>query len=136
MAIVGFNFSKINVERKKDPVGKVDINNNVSVKNVEEADFAVGSLKQKGLRFTFEFVSDYTPDIASITLNGSVLFVGDKSQTEKILGEWKKNKKLSKDIMADIVNTVLTRCNVESVMLSRDVNLPPPIPMPTVKKED
>ena len=37
MAIVGFNFTKILAEKNSGIKGKVDIKNNISVKNVESS---------------------------------------------------------------------------------------------------
>jgi len=52
----------------------------------------------------------------------------------RFLKAGRKNKQVPKDIMGDILNTILMRCNVEALVLSRDVNLPPPIPMPKVQR--
>ncbi len=58
MAIIGFNFTKILVEKKVTSTkGNIDIKNNVSVKNVESLDFNLGTAKQKVVKFTFEFTS-------------------------------------------------------------------------------
>jgi hypothetical protein len=35
--------------------------------------------------------------------------------------------------MSAILNTVLTKCNIEALILSQEVNLPSPIPLPKVK---
>ena len=35
--------------------------------------------------------------------------------------------------MAGLLNTILTKCNVQALILSQEVNLPPPIPMPKVQ---
>ena len=46
MPIVGFNFTKIDVERKGGNIsGKVNISNNISIKNVEIKDLALGKTK-------------------------------------------------------------------------------------------
>ena len=133
MAVVGFNFTKILVEKKSSIKGKVDIKNNVSVKNVESTDIPLGAKSDKALKFSFEFTSDYSPSIGQILFNGDVLYMSDASSQEEIVKNWKKSKQVPKDTMAEILNTVLMRCNVEALMLSRDVNLPPPIPMPKVQ---
>jgi len=36
MAVIGFNFNKINVEKKDIGKGKVNISNNVAIKNIEQ----------------------------------------------------------------------------------------------------
>ena len=51
MAIVGFNFTKMNVEKNKAVEGKININNNVSIKDVEENELSLGKSKQKGVKF-------------------------------------------------------------------------------------
>jgi len=135
MAIVGFNFSKLTIERSEAVKGKISISNNVSIKEIEEANLALGEAKQKGLKFTFEFTSIYEPKFASINIHGSVLYLADSGKVTAMLAEWGKNKKIDKDVMTEVLNTVLTKCNVEALILSRDFNLPPPIPLPKVETQ-
>ncbi len=133
--IVGMNFKKLHMEKKAAVEGKVDINNNVSIKDIEESDFALGKDRQKGITFLFEFTSKYEPDIGEILFTGELLYLGEPKTNEEILKGWKKGKKVPKEIMTEVVNTILTRCNIEALLLSRDVNLPPPVPLPRVKEE-
>lgn len=134
MGIIGFNFSKINIERKGDIKGRIDINNNISIKNVVRADFGLGKAKEKGLRINFEFSSDYKPDIASILIAGDILFLGEEKLNEEILKTWKKDKKIPKDVMKDLLNTVMVRCSIEAMILTKDLNLPPPVPIPRLQE--
>lgn len=133
MVVVGFNFSKIVVEKKESIKGKVNIANNVSIKSIEKADLSLGKAKQDGVKFIFEFTTDYEPDIANILLVGDVLFIDDEKKVKNILDEWKKTKKAPEDVMNQVLNTILSKCNVQALILSRDVNLPPPIPLPKVE---
>jgi len=57
------------------------------------------------------------------------------TKTKEVLDEWKKAKRVPKDVMTSILNTVLTRCNIEALILSQAVNLPPPIPLPSVQQQ-
>ncbi len=134
--IIGFNFKKINIEKKNSITGKVDINNNVAIKELKENDFSMGKQKQKGLSFIFEFTSKYEPDVGSLLFEGEVLYLGEAKQNEELLKEWKKSKTIPKDLMAEVIDTVLTRCNIEALILTRDINLPPPVPLPKVKREE
>lgn len=134
MAIVGFNFTKINVEKLKAVTGTVNISNNVSIKKVEENDLSFGRTKQKGLRFEFEFLSNYEPKVGSISLTGEVLFLDEAKKVEDMLNDWKKNKKLPKEVMTPVLNTALNRCNIQALILSQQINLPPPIPLPKVQE--
>lgn len=140
MTIVGFDFTKIDAEKKSLVRGKVNINNNVTIKNIEEQNLNLGKEKQNALRFVFEFIAKYEPGIGTIKLEGNVIYMAEQKKIKEILDGWKKDKKLPKDISASVLNTVLTKCNVQALILSQDINLPPPIPLPKVamgeEKED
>ncbi len=135
MAVVGVHITKISAEKKTvNAVSKVGINNNISVKAVEEKDFSLGSAKQKGLRFTFEFSCKYSPDLGHIDLEGNVLFLSDEARTKQIKKEWDEKKQLGSEIMETVLNAALSRCNIEALKLSQDLNLPVPIPLPKLQK--
>ena len=136
MTIVGFNFKRIDVEKKSGASGKINISNNVAIKDVKDTDLSIGSEKQKAVKFEFEFVSKYDPNIGKILLGGDVLFLADTATIKKILDDWKKNKSVQKEIMSDVLNTVLSKSNVQALILSQEVNLPSPIPLPKVKVGD
>lgn len=133
MPIVGFNFTKILVERKAQRPGKISISNNIAIKKVEAEEFTIGTSKQKGLRFEFEFKSTYKPNVGQILLNGIVLFIDKPKKVEEVLKVWKKEKKVPKDIGTAILNTALNRCNIQAIVMSKEINLPSPIPLPRIK---
>jgi hypothetical protein len=132
MTIIATNFTKISVEKKGPVKGKVSIANNVSIKNVEVTDIAIGTSKQSALKFSFEFTAKYEPNIGSIVINGDLIFLEKPDKINQIAAEWKKSKKVPKEVMAPILNNVLTKCNIEALILSREINLPPPIQLPRV----
>jgi len=136
MTIIGFNFNEIKVNRKDGIKGKINIKNNVVIKDIQEKDLNLGDKSQNALKFIFEFSSKYEPDLGDIILVGDLLFMESSGKIKEILTEWKKTKKVPKDIMAAILNTVLTKCNIEALVLSQKVNLPPPIPLPSVRQEE
>lgn len=133
MAIVGFNFKKMEVEKNQSIKGKININNNISIKDVKEIDLFAGKNKQKGLNFIYVFISSYEPKIGKIEITGEVHYMIEDKKKKEVINSWKKDKKVPKDIMTDILNTVLARCNIQAIILSRDINLPPPIPLPKVE---
>jgi len=132
--IVGFGFTKLSAEKKENAKGKIDINNNVSIKDVLEENFALGKDKSQNiLKFIFEFTSKYEPNVGNILFEGELLYMEEPKKAKEILADWKKNKKLPKDLMAGLLNTILTKCNIQALILSQQVNLPPPIPLPKVQ---
>ena len=131
MPIVGFNFLKINAEKKnKVPEGKVNIANDVSIKDVEETNFG----KNKGIRFTYYFCSNYSPDLGKIELEGDIFFADKEKIIKDIISSWEKNKKVPEDITMNILDFLLVKCNTQSIILSKELNLPPPIPFPKIDR--
>mgnify|MGYP001603832446 CR=1 FL=1 len=85
------------------------------------------------LKFMFEFTSKYEPNVGNILFEGELLYMEEPKIAKEILSDWKKNKKLPKELMAGLLNTILIKCNVQALILSQQVNLPPPIPLPKVQ---
>ncbi|MBD3203559.1 hypothetical protein GF327_04645 [Candidatus Woesearchaeota archaeon] len=133
MTIVGFNFTKMLIEKKKTATGKIDIANNVSIKEVKEAKLNLGNSKKPGLEFQFLFTSNYKEDIGKIELYGKVIYMDKEDNIKKILETWKKEKKVQKELLGSLYNSILSKCNVQAIILSRDIQLPPPIPLPKIK---
>lgn len=133
--IVGFGFTKLSAEKIEKSKGKIDINNNVSIKDVVEDNLSLGKDKQNIVKLIFEFTANYEPAVGKILFEGEVLYLEEPKKVKEILSSWKKDKKLQKELMAGILNTILTKCNVQALILSQEVNLPPPIPMPRVQMQ-
>lgn len=132
MPVVGLQFDKIVVEKHSPVKGKVTVNNNVAIQDVEQADVSIGASKQSALKFRFEFTANYEPKIATMVLNGTLTFFETPEKASSIVKSWKKDKNVPKEVMTSVLNTILARSNVEAMVLSREVNLPPPIPLPKV----
>ncbi len=139
MGIVGFNFLKINAEIKNMLKGKINISNNVSIKDVEKKKLVLGKSEQDGLRFIFEFntkyMDDAKKDLAVIELGGEIVWVDEAKNIKKYHDQWKKEKKMPKEVMLQVLNTCLSKCNIESLKLSQEFNLPPPVPLPKVNMD-
>ncbi|MBN2142208.1 hypothetical protein JW711_02660 [Candidatus Woesearchaeota archaeon] len=131
MAVIGFSFTKMIVERFSPVKGKISINNNVGVTSLEETKLDINTDK-KSLKLSFEFTSAYEPKIAKILLQGEVIYLIDKDKAADVIANWKKNKKLDNSILEQVLNNVLAKCNVEALILSKDMNLPPPMALPKV----
>jgi hypothetical protein len=132
MPVITVGFRKLHAERKDNGKGPLKIINNVSIKDVAKTELALGTSKQNALRASFTFVTKYETNIAEIDIEGDVIYLTSNDKIESILKDWKKDKKLPKEVMTEIVNNLLTRCNIEAILLSREMNLPSPIALPKV----
>lgn len=132
MTVVGFNFTKLLAEKNKPVKGKINISNNVTIKAVSESTLAIDK-KKKALKFEFLYTSKYEPGLGNIEIGGETIYLTDEKVAKDALNGWKKDKKVPREILQVLMSHILSKCNVEGVVLSREVNLPPPIPMPKVK---
>ena len=133
MAIVSFNFTKIVAEKKAPIKGKIQIQNNIAIKDVSETDLSLGKTKQKALKYVFQYISTYEPKIGEIVLTGEVISIEDEKKMTEVAENWKKNKKLTKDVLDTLLNNILTKANIQALMIGKEVNLPPSIPLPKAK---
>ena len=132
MSIVSLTFSKINAEKSKAIQGKVNVVNNIAIKNVDKANFIIGKVQQDSLRFSFEFTSKTEPSIGSIVIEGDVIYMAEPDSVEKVMSDWKEKKPISKEIITPVINGILKKCNIEALILSQTMNLPAPIKLPSV----
>ncbi|MCL6002855.1 MAG: hypothetical protein M0Z77_01355 [Thermoplasmatales archaeon] len=81
-------------------------------------------------RIIYKFTSSFST-LGAISLEGSLLYQG----SDEVEVRWKKDKSLP-DIVANEVQTAIFSSSVvETILIARDLRLPPPIPMPTLQKK-
>ncbi|MBS3116637.1 hypothetical protein J4421_03505 [Candidatus Woesearchaeota archaeon] len=133
MTIVKINLNKVHASRDLNAKGgQIKINNNVSLKELEEMDFAVDG--KKGLKFNFAFVCNYEPDLGKIEVEGQVLYVNEEKKIKEIKTNWDKEKRIPLDVMEEVINAALHKGNIQAIKISEDVNLPSPLPLPKVRQ--
>ena len=129
--IVGFNLTKILVERKKPVTGKIKINHDLRIENVEQRPLPLKD-KKNALVFDFIFHILYEPGVGEIAIQGNVLYYDDSKKLSAVLEQWKKSKKVSPEISVEVINTIFAKCNVRALELSQELNLPLHLPMPQI----
>ena len=135
MPIVGFNFEKLHVEKKKLIEGKIQIKRDITITNITEEKLPTGKTKMDGLKFSFDFNIDYNPDVGNINLKGHIFFLDDPKILKDILKQYKKDKNLPPEITAKIINTILLKSTTKALNLSQEVNLPPHMPLPQITQK-
>jgi len=131
MRIIGFNFKKISVERKKDIQGKLEIKSNLQIDDIEKESI---DLAGEILKFHYEYSILYELGFAEISFKGNVLVLPEKEDVKKILKEWKK-KKLSEDVRLPIFNFIMSKCNLKALQFEEEFGLPPHLPLPRLTKQ-
>jgi hypothetical protein len=116
--------NNISAERFWDiekPIPPVQVATNLNVVGVDE--------KREGmLEVPFVFTINYTPAVAQISLKGKSHVTGSKEELGQIRSTYKEKKPPSPVIIQSISNVVF----LESVIVCRTLNIPPPIPLPKI----
>ena len=132
MAILNFGFTKILVEKKGKLSKQINIKSGMNIVDVVESEM-IDATKQKAFLIKFAFETIYEPKMGNINLEGELLYLSDLDTAKAIGDAWKKNKSLPKDIALKVFNKILHNCNVEALVLSREINLPSPIQLPKIR---
>jgi hypothetical protein len=136
MPIIGIGLKMMEGKKHEEITGAVKVNSNMNITNVEEQELP--ALKTKGLSIEFEYRTKYIDEknknLAEINIDGNVIFVDDEQ--EKILKDWKKDKKLSEDVKFQVIRIVSDKCSKKAILLSDDLQLPPPPFIITTAKQE
>ncbi len=132
MRIIGFNFKKINAERKKDLKGKIEVKTHIDIEKIEKETLDIaGDI----LRFSFLYSISYDPDHAKLSFEGTILAKPDQGEdVAKLIKEHNKKKHLPEDITLMIFNFIIGKCTLKALQLEEEFNIPPHIPIPKFSK--
>lgn len=123
---VRVNLTYISAERFMDPseVGppQVHISTNVNIVGFE--------FKKEIIVIPFIVSITYSPSIAQISLKGQAVVSGKPEELEQIKSSYESKSPPSPQILQALTNASL----VEATIISRSLNIPPPIPLPSVSQ--
>ena len=75
MPFIGFNFDRIFAERNIDEIKEnLSVKHNMNIKDLTEEEINLEK-KQEVLKFKFEFLLKYDPNVAEIKIDGHLLFL-------------------------------------------------------------
>ena len=108
--IVGFDFSKILVQREATPKKGIRVGNNLAILSVDRKDFSSLGAGKRGIAVGFSYQVSYEPKVGSLTLEGTVLYMGDEKKVDDILSQWDRSKQLPDEVYLAVVILMLPRC--------------------------
>lgn len=135
MPIVGMSIDSIEAKKNSNVFGGVKVKSNTDITNVISQTLHGTSTKalSVGYDFNVEYISEKGErKLAEIKISGKVLVVDAKH--EEIFKSWKEKKVLPENVSVDIINTLLDKCTKKALILSDDLQLPPPIALPFAQK--
>ncbi len=137
MRIIGFNFTKISIEKLKESSElkeQLKINTQIDVPELTEVKSHILKTKEEIIGAKFTYGVNYDPGFAKIELEGRILVAVEPKVAKEIFKQWKK-KKMPEDFRLLLFNVVLKKSSLKALHLEEELNLPLHMPMPSFKKE-
>ncbi len=131
MRIIGFNLSKISIQRKEILEDNLHATQNIDIKDIISLKLPVS--EEDALKITFNFKIEYSKEAANLDFLGYVFVQAKKEERDKILKSWKKEEKeIPEEIRMSLFNFIMNKCNIKAISLEDEMNLPLHIPMPQI----
>ena len=124
MIKVNVSITNISAERfwdNRKSAPNIQISTNINVVSIDKK-------PDDSLDIPFVLTINYSPSVAQMSLKGSAYVQGDIAEIEQIRREYDQKKPPPQVILQSISNVVFT----ESILVSRILNIPPPIPLPMI----
>ena len=124
MLKVNVVISSISAERFWDirkSVPPIQISTNINVVGMEKK-------QDTSLDVPFVLSIGYNPSIAQMSLKGVAYIIGEKNEIDEVLKDYEQKKPPAQIIIQSSSNVVF----IESVLISRILNIPPAIPLPQI----
>jgi hypothetical protein len=124
MIKVGVFIHQLSAERLWDidkPIPPVQISTNLNLVGIEKKTDDL-------LEVPFVFTINYNPGVAQISVKGRAHVTGEREELKQIHTAYTEKKPPPQIIIQSISNVTF----IESVMITRTLNIPPPIPLPQI----
>jgi len=135
MKIIGFNFTKISAEKKKDNFKDLNANNSINILNISEIKQEVIKTDEDILAVKFSFGLDYSPDIANIEFQGNILLSLEQKMAKEVLKKW-KSEEVPDDFKIPLFNIIFRKSSLKALEIEDELNLPLHIQMPALRKSE
>ena len=131
MRVIGFNLSKILVERKDSFEGRLEVKQNINIQEVLKDKINLSKGEEEVLKLKFNFLIEYGSDFAKLDLGGQLIISVDKDEMKRFLKSW-KTKEIPENLRTPLFNFIMSKCNIKALELEDDLSLPYHVPMPRI----
>ena len=124
MIKVGVFINQLSAERLWDinkPMPPVQISTNLNLVGIEKKSDDL-------LEVPFVLTINYNPGVAQISIKGRAHVTGEREELKQIHTAYTEKKPPPQIMIQSISNVTF----VEAVMITRTLNIPPPIPLPQI----
>ncbi len=130
LKLIGSKFTKLSAERKPNFTGKLTLNTNIKVKDLEKTEEVKDTLK-----VSYDFEVDYG-ELGGVNVEGTLFISTNPKLIKELLKAW-NNKKFDTPEHIHITNFIIQKASIKAFELEDELGLPIHIRLPTLgaKKE-
>lgn len=132
MKLMGFNFTKINVEKMSNNLENLKLNTKIDISEISDVKSNLLKTKDEIISVRFSYGIFYDPDVAKIEFEGGILLALDSKKAREVLKQW-KDKKIPDDFRLNVFNLILKKSSLRALQLEEELNLPTHFPLPSLK---
>lgn len=135
MRLVGFNFSKISIEKiTEDRPKDLKMGTNINVSEIKTLKSDFFKAKDDILASKFTYTINYEPGYAKVEFEGTIILAVESKVAKTVLKQWKE-KKMPAEFNMVIFNIIMMKANIKALQLEEELNIPYHVPLPTLKPE-
>lgn len=125
MKLIGSKFTKIIAERKPNFTGKLNINTNIQIKDLEKVEELKDTLK---ISYNFEVIYN---ELGGINIEGTIFISTPPKMMKELLKSW-KDKQFNTPEHLQITNYIIQKSSIKAFELEEELGLPIHIRLPTL----
>ena len=133
MRVIGFNFTKISIEKLKEITEIPKVKTEINIFEIKGVKSTILKTKEEIIEAKFEYIVNYEPESAKINIEGRTLLSVDPKIAKDILKQWKK-KKMPEEFRMLLFNVILRKSALKALPLEDELNLPLHTPLPSLRR--
>lgn len=141
MPVIKTQFMEVTAKRKELDTDSIQLGSkqsNINLRDVKEMKTAKKA-ERTGVVFVYEYTVSYPltqpkgEKLGNIKIVGEIFYVDEAKKIKTIIDGWKKDNKLSEDMLTLVLNVGLNQATIEAIYQANKVEMPSPIPLPHLK---
>jgi hypothetical protein len=128
MQVIGFNLSKVSIEREEKRDGKLAISQNIGIDEIKKEEVSFSN--EEVFKIVFNYSVNYNEgNFGKVELKGFVLVIPQENEKKQLEKSWKE-KNLPDNMKVPLFNFIKSKCDIKALSLEDDMGLPLHIPFP------
>lgn len=135
MKLLGFNYTKVNIEKKTSNLADLKISSGINIESIDKVESKSTKVNDLMISVKWRYNISYTPKIADLIFEGNMILTVKEKEAEEILEGWKNNK-IPDKFNLTILNVIMKKVSIKAAQFEEDFNLPTHFKLPSLKIQE